>query len=251
MIGGQHDYRIIDHVIFFEFLEQVFQRVLQLEVAGEVCLDLVRILQPVGLHIFLDHFAVFCTHRIEIKIIVIVTGIGHVVGDERLALLQNDRQGLLHHLQIRRRLLVGREDHADLVRVVIVILLEVALETHVGMGDVALIEVPNVVVEKEGVITESAECVAGAVGEIVIRRGDETGIPLVSGHIRHQTHAKRVLAVGRRVLEACIVVCEFKSLVGQPVEGGRQILGNHKRGEGFRAEFDQIPSAEPSGKTVL
>ena len=258
VVAGQDNDGFIQNALFFQLLHQVFQGVFQLQIAGDIGLDNVAVLDALFSQIGLHGLPVLFCHRIHREIIGIVAGIGHIVCDEGLALFQNNGQRLLDHLQIGGRVAFGGVGHPVDVGILGFLLnglrllgSEPALKAHVRMGIVALVEGADVVVEEVGTIAQTAEGIADAVGEVVFRGLDEAAVPLVPRQIREHAHTEGIFAVRGRVGKGRVVIVEQEALVRQLVEGRRQILCNENRGIGLTAELNQIAPLEIARVAVL
>ena len=160
-----------------------------------------------------------------------MTAEGHVVGMEWLFAVDVVVHGGLNHLKIRGR-------PVDLhVQAGIRCLKVVA---HVGVGDVAVVEIANVVVIAVGLVAHSVQRVAEAEGKIVGARHIEARIRLGAGHIRVETHAHGVFAIGGDGLERAVVVFKNDARVGHFIEGGRQLLADEPRAKALGADGDEV-----------
>ena len=147
---------------------------------------------------------------------------GHVVGMEGLFAVDVVVHGDLNHLKIRGR-------PVDLhIQAGIRCLKVVA---HVGVGDVAVVEIADVVVIAVGLVAHSVQRVAEAEGKIVGARHIEAGIRLRAGHIRIKPHAHGVFAVGGDGLERAVVIFKENTRMAQLVERRRQLLADKPRAE--------------------
>ena len=102
-----------------------------------------------------------------------------------------------------------------------------------------------------GLVALFLQGVAQAEGQIVGARHVEARIRLGAGHVRIQSHAHGVLAVGGDGLERAVVVFKDDARVGQLVQGGRQLLADEPGAEALGTDGDQVVVLQKPGVVVL
>ena len=167
---------------------------------------------------------------------------GHVIGVEGLPAAKVVVHGCLHHLQI------GGGPVDLYIRPGVRRLEGIA---HVGVGDVPVVEIADIVVIAPGLVALFLQGVTQAEGQIVGARHVEAGIRLSAGHIRVKSHAHGVLAVGGDGLERAVVIIEDNARVGQLVQGGRQLLADEPGAEALGTDGDQVVVLQKPGVVVL
>ena len=167
MVVGQDDAGLVGNASFLQPLHQVLQCVFQLQITGNVRLHRLRIGQ------IFHRVAVFGAHGV-VPVVLVVAAEGHVVSVERLSAVDVVVHRGLHHLQIGG-------GPVDLhVQTGIRRLEGIA---HVGVGDVSVVEIPDVVVIGPGLIAHVLERIAQAERQVVGACHIEAGIRLRAGHI--------------------------------------------------------------------
>ena len=122
---------------------------------------------------------------------------------------------------------------------------------HVGVGDVPVVEISDIVVIAPGLISFFSWRIAQAEGQIVGARHVEAGISLSAGHIRIKPHTHGVLTIGGNGLERAVVIIEDNDRVGQLVQGGCQLLTDEPGAEALSADGDQVVPLQQPGVVVL
>ena len=122
---------------------------------------------------------------------------------------------------------------------------------HVGVGDVPVVEIADIVVIAPGLVALFLQGVTQAEGQIVGACHIEAGIGLSARHIRIQPHAHGVLTVGGDGLERAVVVFKDDARVGQLVQGGRQLLADEPGAEALGTDGDQVVVLQKPGVVVL
>ena len=235
VVIGQYDAGLIGHARLLQPLQQVGQRVFQLQIAGDIRLH------RLGIGQILHRVVVLGAHGV-VPVVLIVAAEGHVIGVERLPAAEVVVHGGLHHLQIGG-------GPVDLYIQPGVRRLEGI--AHVGVGDVPVVEIADIVVIAPGLVALFLQGVAQAEGQIVGARHVEAGIRLGAGHIRIKPHTHGVLAIGGNGLERAVVIIEDNARVGQLVQGGCQLLTDEPGAEALSADGDQIVPLQQPGVVVL
>ena len=231
MVAGEHHHGALGDSRLLQPLEQVGHGLLQLQLAGDVGAKRLRARKIRHQPFILD------AHGIVGEVIIGMTGIGHIVG-VKLRLLEVVVHGLFHHLQVRR----GRAG------------LHVQAEVqgfegiaHVGVGVDAVIEGAHVVVIGVGRKPLIGVDVPQAEGQIVLHGHGKAH----AAHVRHESHAQGILAVGSEVGEAIIEVFKDEALLAHAVEGGRQVRVDEIVGKGLGTDHDEVISRKIAGIVVL
>ena len=224
MVVGQDDAGLVGNASLLQPLHQVLQCVFQLQIAGNVRLHRLRIGQ------IFHRVAVFGAHGV-VPVVLVVTAEGHVIGVEGFSAVDVVAHGGLHHLQIGGGP-VDLHGQTGIRRLECV--------AHVGVGDVPVVEIPDVVVIAPGLIAHALERIAQAERQIVGARHIEAGIRLRAGHIRIKPHAHGVFAVGGDGLERAVVIFKENTRMAQLVERRRQLLADKPRAEALGADGDEV-----------
>ena len=224
VVVGQDDAGLVGNASLLQPLHQVLQCVFQLQIAGNVRLHRLRIGQ------IFHRVAVFGAHGV-VPVVLVVTAEGHVIGVEGFSAVDVVIYGGLHHLQVGGWPvdLHGQTRIRRLERV-----------AHVGVGDVPVVEIPDVVVIAPGLIAHALERIAQAERQIVGARHIEAGIRLRAGHIRIKPHAHGAFAVGGDGLERAVVIFKENTRMAQLVERRRQLLADKPRAEALGADGDEV-----------
>ena len=119
------------------------------------------------------------------------------------------------------------------------------------MGDVPVVEIPDVVVIGPGLIAHVLERIAQAERQVVGACHIEAGIRLRAGHIRIKPHAHGVFAVGGDGLERAVIVLEDDARMAQLIERRRQLLADKPWAEAFGADGDEVVVLEKSRVVVF
>ena len=242
MVGGQADDGVVGDTGLLQRVYQVGQRVLQLQVGGHIGLDLGGGVGIGGL----SFGTVFGGHGVAPSVAAVAAD-GHVVGMEGCAVLYIGvnilRDGVLDHLQIG----VGPAAVLGQLQTVALTLIVV---TKVGMGLVPAVVVVDIVVVGGGGVAQSPELIAQGKGHTVVGCGVEADIAVDPRG--EQTGHHRVLAAGGRLAPAGLIeIVEHEALVGQTVEGRRQLLTDEPGGEGLGGEKNEVLALEDTGIRVL
>ena len=228
MIVREDDAGLVGNAGLLQPLHQILQRILKLQVAGDVRLDRIRIGE-------IFHCGpVLGAHGI-VPVVLVMAAEGHVVGVEGGRAVDVIVDGGFHHFKVGGR-------PVDLHVQARIRCLEVI--AHVGMGDVAVVEITDVVVIAVGGISHFVQRVAETERKVVGARHVEARIRLGAGHIREEAHAHGVFAVGGDGLERAVVVFKNNARVGHFVEGGRQLLTDEPWAEALCAD-GYSPSKDP------
>ena len=176
-----------------------------------------------------------------------MTADGHVVGVEGCAVLYIGvnilRDGVLDHLQIG----VGP---AAVLGQLQTVALALVVVTKVGMGLVPAVVVVDIVVVGGGGVAQSPELIAQGKGHTVVGCGIEADIAVDPRG--EQTGHHRVLAAGGRLAPAGLIeIVEHEALVGQTVEGRRQLLADEPGRKGLGGEKNEVLVLEHTGVRVL
>ena len=137
VVIGQYDAGLIGHARLLQPLQQVGQRVFQLQIAGDIRLH------RLGIGQILHRVAVFGAHGV-VPVVLVVTAEGHVIGVEGFSAVEVVVHGGLHHLQIGG-------GPVDLYIQPGVRRLEGI--AHVGVGDVPVVEIADIVVIAPGLVS--------------------------------------------------------------------------------------------------
>ena len=235
MVVGQGDAGLVGNASLLQPLHQVLQRVFQLQIAGDVRLH------RLGIGQVLHRVAVFGAHGV-VPVILVVAAEGHVIGVKGFSAVDVVVHRGLHHLQIGG-------GPVDLhVQTGIRRLEGIA---HVGVGDVSVVEIPDVVVIGPGLIAHVLERIAQAERQVVGACHIEAGIRLRAGHIRIKPHAHGVFAVGGDGLERAVVIFKENTRMAQLVERRRQLLADKPRAEALGADGDEVIVLEKACIIVL
>ena len=147
-----------------------------------------------------------------------------------------------HHLQIR-----GGPVHLDVQSVA------GGLESiaHVRVGDIPVVEIPDVIVISPGAVALPPEGIAQAEGQIVSAGQIKAGVRLGPGQVRIEAHAHGVLPVGGDRLIGSVEILKEDAGMGHLIEGGRQLRRNQPGGEGLSTDRDQVVVLQKPGVVVL
>ena len=241
VVGGHADHGVVSDPGGLQLLQQVRQGVFQLQIGGDVALHRLR---GVGIRRH-GGFPVLGGHGVA-PAPVGVSADGHVVGVEGLAgvhvILNIRRGGQLHHLQIGVGPAGDGEGQAVALTVVII--------AQIGVGQVAVVVGVGVVVIGHGGIAQRPELVAQREGHVVLMAGVEAEIA-VDPRGDDAGHVGELAAGGGLSPAGLVVVGEHEALVGQLVQGGRQLLADDVGGEGLGSDLDEILALEHAGVLVL
>ena len=241
VVGGHADHGVVGDPGGLQLLQQIGQGVFQLQIGGDVALHRLRgvgIRRHGGLPVLGGHGIAPAP--------VGVSADGHVVGVEGLAgvhiILNIRRGGQLHHLQIGVGPAGDGEGQAVALTVVII--------AQIGVGQVAVVVGVGVVVIGHGGIAQRPELVAQREGHVVLMAGVEAEIA-VDPRGDDAGHVGELAAGGGLSPAGLVVVGEHEALVGQLVQGGRQLLADDVGGEGLGGDLDQVLALEHAGVLVL
>ena len=231
MVPGEYHHGALGNARLLQPLEKISHGLFQLQLAGDIGAERLRARKIRHQPFILD------AHGIVGEVIIGMAGIGHIVG-VKLRLLEVVVHGLLHHLQVRR----GRAG------------LHVQAEVqgfegiaHIGVGVDAVIEGAHVVVVGVGRKPLIGVDVPQAEGQIVLHGHGKAH----AAHVRHESHAQGILAVGSEVGEAIIEVFKDEALLAHAVEGGRQVWVDEIVGKGLGTDHDEVISRKIAGIVVL
>ena len=242
VVGGQTDHRVIGDARCLQLLQQIGQRAFQLQIGGHIRLYLRGGVGVGGLRLL----AVFGGHGMS-PAVAAVTADGHVVGVEGRAVLHIGVDvrvdGVLDHLQIGigPAAVLGELQAAALPLIVV---------AQIGVGLVAVVVVVDVVVVGGGGIAQRPELVAQRKGHAVAGGGVKADVA-VDPRGDQAGHHRELAAGGGLSPAGLIEIAAHKALVGQAVQGGRQLLADEPRGERLSGEQDQVLALEHAGVLVL
>ena len=231
VVGSHADDGIIGDACFFQALHQVAQGVLHLQVGGDIALHRLG-----GVGIGGDRlFTVLGGHGVA-PAPVGVSADGHIVGVEGRAVLHIGGDvivnGVHHHLLIGVGPVAAAGDKEAVAYAVEVV-------AQVGMGEMTVIVGVGVVVIRQRVISQGAELVTQCKGHIVTV-GDVEAEVIVDPSGDKARHHGKFAAGGGLTPAGLIKVVEHEALMGEAIEGGRQLLTDDIGREGLGGNEDEI-----------
>ena len=237
VVAGHHDGCLVCNACFFQSLHQVFQCLVQLDMAAEIALGGIAVGQ------ILDFIPVALGHTVAGPVIHQVSGEGHIVCVELLICLQVVVHRLQHHLIVRCGPGGGKFHTA-------------AGKFHL-IADVGVAFFPSV--ESAGIVMIAVALyalltlkdIAQGKGQIAVPGGIEAGRVLIPGCIGIQTHTQGIFAVCGVIGEGVVVIVKHDTLVGQAVKSRCQLLVDGTGSKSLGTQYDEIVVAEHTGIFVL
>ena len=242
MIRAHADHRVLRDARRLQLLQQIRQRILQLQVGRHIGLHLGG---GVGIG-RLGLGPVLGRHGVT-PAVAAVAADGHVIYMKRRTAVHIPidvvPDGVLHHLQIGvgPRAVLRHLQAAAHALVVI---------AQVGVGLVPVVVVVDVVVVRAGAVPQRPELVAQRKGHGIIGRCVEADVAPHPGGQQARHH--RILSAGGGLSPPrLVVVFAHEPLVGQLIQGGCQLLADKPGGERLRRQQHQVFPLEQAGVLVL